>query len=239
MKILLIILSFLFNFQLFAQFQEQPKSFKKIFFVYQQKSTIAVDSQGFYADTLILKVDYPNLKYELKQNPKKANEIYGFVAFKNLKNDDRNVLLSRLYHENQIFRGVYDSIKNRTTISVERDDLEIKEIFKKLSQWGYEPFKYKIIVDYNKKIIRTIYPRVDYKFDFSEKIREISFDENSNSNGYFKFRSSIYEMTNRIELLPNYSNKITTGDIFTNNEFAVKKITSLWQTEELLSISFQ
>ena len=239
MKNLLTILVFITSFQLFAQFQEQPKSFKKMFFVYQQKPTIAVDSQGFYADTLILKLDYPTLKFELKQNPKNAKEFYGFIAFKNLKNDDRNMFLSRLYHENQILRGVYDSIKNLTTISVERNDLEIKEIFKKISEKGYEPFNYKIIIDYNKKLIKTVFPLVDYKFDFSEKIRKISFDENSNSNGHFKFKTTNYEITNRIELLPNYSNKIITGDIFINNEFAVKKITSLWQTEELLSISFQ
>jgi hypothetical protein len=50
---------------MFSQFEEKPINYKKINFVYETKSNYFIDENGIYADSLLIKLDFPEIKFTL------------------------------------------------------------------------------------------------------------------------------------------------------------------------------
>ena len=53
-------------------FEKMPKEAKEIHFVYEMKSNYVINDEGIFADTLLLKIDFPDLKYT-------RDVMYGFA----------------------------------------------------------------------------------------------------------------------------------------------------------------
>ena len=53
----------LVTFKMFSQIEEKPINYKKIIFVYETKSNYFIDEDGVYADSLLIKLDFPEIKF--------------------------------------------------------------------------------------------------------------------------------------------------------------------------------
>lgn len=236
-KIFLIILVLVCN-VIFSQ-TIAPTTYSKIKFVYEQKSNFFIENDKVYADTLLLKIEYPKLKFSKVISPSDSTKIIGFIEFKSFNKEDKKTLESYLYHTTHSIEGAYDVKKNKTKLFFTRGNKALNETFKKYFGGNYSPFKFNVVVDYNEKKIHTNYPRVKYTKSFDSQIKKINFVGDDKSFGTYTFQNNKGFQTNVVALDKKYSTKITTDTIFSNNDFGVREIISLFDTITLLSVIYE
>lgn len=221
---------------IFSQIAEKPKNFNKINFEYETKANYFVDNQGVYADTLLLKIDFPNLKYIEKNNTIENVNYTGFIPLITLKRDNLDKLISILYHTNQKIFGVYNKKSNKTILKVIRDDENLKKIFKENFKKSYHYFNYEVIINFNKNEIETNYPRVSYSNTIEEKNKIIIYKRDT--FGIFKEIIQNIEYINNVYLNSELDSKIMPEDLFSNNNFGIEKIEKIQSTTILKSVSY-
>ena len=239
-KALLILLLEIFITSSFSQinFQEEPKEYKKIHFVYEQKSNYYIDERGVFADTLLFQVDFPKLKYTKITSPNDSTFVCGFISLKDFDSQEKKKLSAILYHGNQKLEGEYNLKTNTTIIKVERNNPVTREVFKKHLKTSYLNFEYTITINYNLKTIFIKYPLVEYLKEFKNEFKKIVYDSDKLS-GTFKEEREDFIFENKVFLNAKLNNKIVPGQVFTNNSSGVEKIISVYNTFNLLSYSYK
>lgn len=238
MKQLLAIL-FLFSFFFgFSQnkFPKMPENSTEIHFTYQRKSNTFVDEKGFYADSTFCKIEFPDLKFSKVQNPV-DKYLNAFIPFNSFKKENKRRLVGLLYHGNEIYKGIYYFKNNKTIINAERNDSEIRGVFKKYFKKSYSIFKYNKEIDYNVSIQNLNFPLVSYTSKFDEIQKYITWK--SDYKGVFQERNGDIMYSNLIKVDENLSKYISLGYLFENNKFGVLKIESINERVELLSVSYK
>ena len=221
---------------LFSQIVEKPQNFKKINFVYETKSNYHIENQGVYADTLLFKIDFPNLKYIQLNNSSKNEDFNGFIPINNFKEDDLKKLASILYHTNQKFMGEYDKVNDETNFKVIRDDELTKKIFKEILHMKYDYFEYKIKINYKKNKIKTNFPSVSYTHKIDELLNKLTF-KNDTIGEYIQIRNHL-EFRNIVLLNSKLDPKIMPHEIFSNNNFGIEAIKKINDITILKSVSY-
>ena len=216
-----------------------PEKYSKVKFVYEQKSNFFIENYKVYADTLLLKVEYPKLKFSKVISPSDSTKIIGFLEIKNFNNEDKKKLENNLYHTTHTIEGTYDLKKNKTKLSFTRGNKSLNEIFKKYFGGSYSPFKFNVVVDYNGKKIHTNYPRINYTKSIDSQLKKINFISADKSLGTYTFQNSKGIQTNVISLDKKYNTKITPDIIFSNNDFGVGEIVSIFDTITLISVTYE
>ena len=236
MNKILLLCCVLVTFKMFSQIEEKPANFKKIKFVYETKSNYFIDEEGIYADSLLIKLDFPEIKFTTV-NTLIENENYNsFIPLKQLKESNIKKLCGILYHTNQKFIGEYDVEKNETSYSVERNDELTKKIFKNILKKSYSTFFYKKVVKFSKDKIHINYPSVNYTFTITEKAKNIILE--NQLIGRYKEVVNNLEFSNVVLLNINLDSKIMPDDIFTNNNYGVEAIKKLNETTILKSVKY-
>lgn len=238
MKIVFLSVFFLCCNFVFSQ-TASSETYSKIKFVYEQKSNFFVENDQLYADTLLLKMEFPKLKFLKTSSPLDSSKIIGFVNIKSLSNEDNNKLGNILYHSTHTIEGTYDILKHKTVLLFNRGNTVLSVIFKKYFKGSYLPFSYDVVIDYNKKYIYTNYPSVNYEESFDSQLKNINFLNDEKTFGTYSFENKVGFYSNKIALNKKYNNKITPHIIFSNNDFAVDKITSLLDTITLISVIYE
>lgn len=224
------------TFKMFSQIEEKPINYKKINFVYETKSNYFIDEDGIYADSLLIKLDFPEIKFTTV-NKLIENENYNsFIPLKHLKDSNIEKLCGILYHTNQKFIGEYDAEKNETNYSVERNDELTKNIFKNILNKRYSNFFYKKIIKFSYDKIHLNYPNVNYTFTITEKAKNIIMK--NQVIGRYKEVENNVEFSNVVLLNINLDPKIMPEDIFTNNNYGVEVIKKLNETTILKSVKY-
>ena len=236
MNKILILCCLLVSFEMFSQIEEKPINYKKINFVYETKSNYFIDKDGIYADSLLIKLDFPEIKFTTV-NKLIENENYNsFIPLKKLKQSNIEKLCSILYHTNQKFIGEYDVGKNETNYRVERNDELTKKIFKNILNERYSNFFYKKIIKFSKDKIHLNYPNVNYTFTITEKANNIIME--NHVIGKYKELVNNLEFSNVVLLNINLDSKIMPDDFFTNNNYGVEVIKKLNATTILKSVKY-
>ena len=215
------------------------ETYSKIKFVYEQKSNFFIENDQLFADTLLLKMEFPNLKFSKISSPLEPTKITGFVTVKSLSFEDNKKLGSILYHSTHTIEGTYDKTKHKTTLFFNRGNTVLNVIFKKHFKGPHPPFSFNVVVDYNKKKIFTNYPSVNYVEAFESQLKNINFLNDEKTIGVYTFENKVGFYSNEITLNKKYNNKITPHIIFSNNDFAVDKTTSLLDTITLTSVTYE
>jgi hypothetical protein len=214
------------------------ETYSKIKFVYEQKSNFFIENDQLYADTLLFKMEFPKIIFSKIVSPQDSTKMVGFVNIKNLDYEENEKLGSILYHSTHTIEGTYDLIKDKTTLFFNRGNVALKVIFKKYFKGSYPSFSFKVVIDYHKKQIYTNYPCVNYEESFDSQLNKINFLNDEKTLGTYTFENKLGFHSNEIILNKKYNNKITPHIIFSNNDFAVDKITSLLDTITLLSVIY-
>lgn len=220
-------------------FQSEPKEFKKIHFVFEGKSNYFINDNGVYADTLLISFDFPNLKYSKVNSPIEANGVCGFLPFTAFSNiSDKKKLVGGLYHSNQTYECTYYVNKNKTKIKIIRDNNEVREKVKKYFNEYFQRFTMDKTIDYKKETENTITTTSQGTDRFEPKYKVTYFD-NERLTGSYKSKNSYYEMTSIVVFNKKLNPKIVPGILFHNVEFGAEKITTLFSTYELKSVTYE
>jgi len=242
MKYFLSILFLLGFWNSFSQnsYPNEPNKYKKIHFIYEEKSNYYLDYSGVYADTLLLSYHFPKLKYTITKSPNQPNVICGFVPISSFVDEYKRRIISLLYHANQIFEGTYDVEKQKTKIKVIRDNeelrIKVKQYFK---EYKFPRFTYNIIINYKKENEGRIY--ISY-FEQPEKLAQrcvIVYDDETKSSGYFKKTMINTINTCLVIINKKLNDKITPAFFFSNNNFGVEKVDAFFSTYELKSVTYE
>lgn len=235
MKKLILVL-----FSILAHAQDKDSvSFSKIHFSYSQTSNFYLDKKGIYADTSLIQFHFPNLKYELIKARADDSQKTAFIAYKTLSKEDKKKIASIIYHTTQQIDGVFDVNQEKTDYTITRSSKELEQIFHYLNEKFYK-FKYRMIVDYKKKKIDIMYPRVSDRKAFSEVFSTIVFTDPLEINGSYTFQTEEGKaFTNEVQLNKELNKRIVPDEFFSNNTFGVKKIISLEYTKKLINYSYE
>lgn len=236
MNKILIPLFFFVAFEMFSQIEAKPIYYKKINFVYETRSNYFIDEDGIYADSLLIKLDFPVIKFTTVNKLIENENCNSFIPLKLLNKSDIKKLCAILYHTNQKFIGVYDAEKNETKYSVERNDQLTKKIFKNILKERYSNFFYKIVIKFSKNKIHLDYPSANYTFTITEKAKNIIME--SRVIGRYKEVVNNVAFSNVFLLNINLDPKIMPDDIFTNNNYGVEEIKKLNETTILKSVKY-
>jgi hypothetical protein len=221
------------------QFQKAPVDYKTIHFKYEQKANCTINDEGFFADTLLFKLHFPEIKFSKVRNPKDASQIYGHAPLNKFGKDAQKKLLGFLYHVNEKYDAYYDRKRNITRIYAVRHDEETADIFKKYFKSSYSIFKYEIRIDYTKKLIDHTFPMTSYSKTFNEAGRHIQFQTDDKMYGLYKVKNLYQELTNLVIMNPELDNKISLGEIFLNADSGATKIITADSLIELKSVSYE
>ncbi len=234
MKLHLAISLLFVNAFAFAQIQERPADFKKIKFVYETKSNYKIENQRVYADTLLFRENFPNLKWS--QQPKQDGGTDFYVPVANFTSEQITRLKSILYHENQTFFGEYDKEKDKTVFRVIRDDKATRKIFREVFNDSYHDFHYKVKINYKKGTYDIYYPRVSYKRSIAEHLNSIIVQ--NDTVGMFK-KTILNKISKNVVLLDaKLDAKIMPDELFSNNVYGVKRIKNVQTTTVLKSVEY-
>ncbi|WP_293891941.1 hypothetical protein [Flavobacterium sp.] len=242
MKYLLNIIFLISFWNCFSQnnYPSEPKEYKKIHFVYEQKSNYYLNESGVYADTLLLSFNFPKLKYTIVKNPNEPNTICGFVPFSSFIDEDRTRIIGSLYHTYQIFEGTYDAKKKKTKIKVIRDNKEIRDEVKKyFNEYKFPRFTYGIVINYKKEKDDGIYTSYFNQQEKKEQKCVIVYEDERKLSGYFKKVMINSVDTYLVVTNKNLNDKITPAFFFTNSEFGIEKVNAFFSTYELKSVTYE
>lgn len=232
---LLFLMIFHFGFSQ-KSFEAMPENTSEIHFTYKRTSKIAVDEKGVYADSVLFKTYFPELKYTKFFSPK-VYYLNAMIPIEKFTGDDQAKLLGMLYHENETYLGTYFVKKNKTIISSKRDDEDIKAILKKYFKKSYASFSYMIRLDYSKKTHYVKYPRVFYEKTFDEIQNEIKWF--SPTEGSFEETNGNIQKTNVALFDEKLSDKITFDYIFPNSTKGLVKVESIENILELVEVHYK
>jgi hypothetical protein len=232
---IIIILSF---WNCFSQtnFDKIPENAKEIHFVYEKKSKYIIDDNGVYGDSISFVIDFPLVKTIKKKDPKNPSQQIYFASFKDMNTEEEQFLASTIYHTNEIIKGTYFIPSKITVFYVTRNDEETKLIYKKYFSQRYHKFEYRKEFNYNTRIEKREFPRVDYKLKFEEVEKKIESDDNV-FGSYTEIRKEI--QYKNIVLMNSNLSKYITPFVFTNNAFGVEKLESINETIELISVNYK
>ena len=236
MKIKFVLTCLFLTSFLFSQIVEKPQNFKKINFVYETKSNYYIENENVYADTLLFKIDFPNLKFIIVDNSSINENFKGFVPISNFNDVDLKKLASILYHTNQKFIGEYNKISDETNFKVIRDDELTKKLFKEVLHTKYEYFEYRIKIKYRKNIIKTNFPSVTYTRKIDESYNKLIL-KNDTIGEYQEIRNNL-EFKNIVVLNSKLDSKIMPVDLFLNNNFGIEVIKKIKDITILKSASY-
>lgn len=234
MKLHLALSLFIVNAWAVAQIQDRPADFKKIKFVYETTSNYKIENQRVYADTTLLKVDFPKLKWS--KSPKLDGSFEYYLPLTRLNTEQLDKLKSILYHENQTYMGEYDKVKDKTIFQVVRGDKATKEIFKEVFKDSYENFKYMIEINYKKGTYDVYYPRVSYNRSVAEHSFKIEYK--NDTIGVFVINTVKNVYKNLVMLNKNLDAKIMPDELFSNATCGVAIVKSLRSTTVLKSVEY-
>jgi hypothetical protein len=223
----------------FSQIKDEkiPPNTKEIHFVYQMKSNYVINDEGIFADTIAFKIDFPNLKYTLRNNPLDSTLVCGFSTLKNFGNKNKVKLKALLYHANETINGIHFIASKKTVYNVVRGDDETRMIFKKYLKEKFPNFEYRVEIDFVKKTEKINYPRVNYEHTFAEIAKTIEFNNEENIGFYFQTNKGV--LYKNIVILNNKLSNFVSPLLFNNNKFGIDKIETIDRTITLKSVFYK
>jgi hypothetical protein len=217
-------------------FEKMPGQTKEIHFTYESKSSFYFDQQGIYADTIIFKMQLPNVKFAKTKHPKDGY-FCGFLSFLSMDKETQKKVMGILYHSNEKFKGVYDFKKNKSIIKAIRNDADVKKLFNEVFKTDYSAFAYTICLDYENKNKTLDFPLTKYDSVFAKEQKKINWIDNI--SGSFTDKKDNLLLTSTVESDKNLPKQITLGFVLENNNYGIKKVSTAYETYELTSITYE
>ena len=218
-------------------YEKMTENTQEIHFVYKMETNYVINDEGIFADTLLLKIDFPDLKFSLRKHPLDSTVTCGFSTLKEFGRDNRNKLKSIIYHTNETISATHFIISKMTIFNVVRGNEETKMVFKKYFGERFVNFEYRQEFDFSKRIEKRKYPSVNYTLAFNEIAKKIDFKTDDTFGFYSEtinnvlYKNVVYFNKN----LPKYVSPL----VFENNIAGIEKIETISRTITLKSVYYK
>lgn len=239
MKHILYFLVYFISISLYSQIQQKPATFKKINFIYKEKTNIYINKQGVYADTLTMKHIFKNKKYEKIKLPNDTLTIGGFIPLEKLSNQNKQDIVGVIAHTTHRITGIYDVEKNETFLSYQRIEVDnIKANLKKYLNRSYEDFYFTETINHseNKKDIN--YPTVSYNETY-DALKKITWLNKEQTIGRYDYGSERKIQTNTILVNLKLDKHVSTTFLFNNCPYGIQTLKSEHSNTELILVNYQ
>ena len=244
MKFLVALLTILLSTHFsFAQIEEQPASYSTIKYVYESTPNFVIKNKMVYADTAIFKIEFPNLKYMKVVSPKDSLRIVGKYPLNQFTPDYLKELRFIISHtftaRNFDYNVKRKRIKTTGHLFDERCKIVYSDLFGQDTNFN-NPYFPQII-----KIKNERFNYIPSYSSFKNRNLKLSIEwskEYPNFGIYKSFvenNSGTYEYNNIIEVNPNLPKYVNPHNLFTNSEFGVQTIITLFNTTRLVSVDFE
>jgi len=224
---------------LFSQtyFEEMPANATEIHFVYEVKSNYLVTEEGIFADTLLFKIDFPKLKFDLRKHPNDSNRICGYTLLKGFGYENKAKLKGILYHTNETINATHFILSKKTVFNVIRGDDEIKKIYKHYFKERFVDFEYKREFDFNKRTEIIKFPTVRYDFTFYERSQKLEYKSEDDFGFYYEIKNNM--QFKNLVLFEKTLSKYISPILFVNNNFGIKELETVRETIKLRSVQYK
>ena len=220
-----------------GSYQKMPDNAQEIHFIYKKGTNYVINDEGIFADTLLLKIDFPELKYSLRKHPLDATVTCGFSTLKEFGRDNKKKLFSIIYHTNETIYATHFIISKKTIFNVVRGDEETKKVFKIYFGERFVNFEYQQEFDFSKRIEKRKYPRVNYTFTFDEIAKKIDFKTDETFGFYSETIMNV--LYNNVVYFNKDLPKYVSPLVFKNNIAGVEKIETISKTITLKSVYYK
>lgn len=241
MKINPLLTLFLFySSAIFSQIEEAPTAYSKIYFTYTKKSNYYVDEKGIYADTLLLKLDFPEKTFFKRTFPKDSTIIAGFIPINFLTDTDRitlNSIAQKNYSRTEV---VFDVKEKKSTITKILTDNSLipTALFALLTKTPFQSKPSTSDITYKENFRYLVENKAENTLDSYEK-NVIKWIEGYENVGLFEYKMNGQIMTNLVFVDPKLNKHIVPTILFANCEFGISKVVSIPFTVELIKVSYK
>lgn len=232
MRKLLFILLGIISFQ---AVMAQSGNWNKILFTYEIRSPYILNKDGVFAEASVFAKNFASLRYTEKKSPSGAK--MPFISFQEFTAADRKRLLSSLY-QNEIVNGIYDKATNTTTLEFTRNDGEAKNAFAALGE-NYETAHSSLKIDFNAKTEYRELSQSKYTVEFKDIAYDAVFSDKDKLQATFSDKKDKQGRQFSAAFSKGLSNKVTPGELFTNNEYGISKVEGYGCTKTLTSVKYE
>ncbi len=233
MKQILIILLAIIS-TVSASAQETPGKWGKILFTYEVRSPYMISSEGVFATASVFEKNFSNLKYKQLKSP--SGSKMPFIPFSAFTGADRKRLLSILY-QNETINGTYDKAANTTTLEFVKNDEGTRRAFAALGE-KYTVNANTLTVDFNTKTEMRTVSGVTYTIKFKDIATEAVLSDDK-LQAVFSDKKDRQSRKLSVTFTKGLNNKVTPGEIFTNNEYGIGKVESYDCTKTLATVKYE
>lgn len=238
-KSISVVLVLFINSLSYGQIESPPEKYSKIHYTYIKKSNFFFDSKkGIYGDTTSLKLMFPTKKFTLVNSPLDSLKKIGLISIKKINSTD-DIILSRIANSDYgITEVVFDLdnlkseyTKNKSVQEIVPDFLQ-KHLYKNInyiltsSIYWKDDFKYQVIT------------KAENTLD-SYKDNVVIWLENEKNVGYFEYNINNLIYTNLVFVDPTLSKYIIPTILFSNCDYGITKVESIFFTVELVKVSYK
>jgi hypothetical protein len=244
--IFFLILSSYFAFSSSAQIEVPTRNYKKIIFKYETKPNFYFKKDSVFADTFLLKKEFPRINYILKKSHKDSIQNIGYILKENMNAEEKANLSSIIFHLYHQITYTY-TIKSKKTKAKGSScmDSECKNIFKLFfnkNSPGTTIFP--STVKYNDEhdlMTNNTYSGLSHEekyplIKWSEEFENVGFYDQTIKNHN---SDDLYKYTNVILFNPDLDRHINPIHLFKNCNYGVRKTISKYSTTTLLSVKYK
>lgn len=235
----LLLILFCANNLITAQIQNQPQTYRKINFMYQQQSNVTLTDKGIYADTLLLKKHFPEMIFPSVNKEEQSVKTIGFIPFSELNELNKKKLIRLLSHDNVFIKGVYDVKKNKVNLVKFSDLFDFEN-----SDKNRIVKKDKIHIDkYTLKYLKN-HTKLKFSSFCCSSIEDINknrIEWTNKEEGIGLYNSKINNIlfTAIFEFSADLPKFVSPTAIFSNSEYGVKNVDAKEFRYRLLSVSYE
>lgn len=214
-----------------------PVNAKEINFIYEVKSNYFITEEGIFADTLLFKIDFPNLKFELRNHPNDSNRLCGYRLFKGFGYENKAKLKNILYHINETINATHFILSGKTVFNVIRGDDEIRKIFKHYFKERFIDFEYRREFDFNKRTEIIKFPSLRYDYTFYERSKKLEYKSEDDFGIYYETKNNM--VFKNIVLFEKTLSKYISPVLFVNNNCGIIELETIRETIKLKSVQYK
>lgn len=218
----------------FAQINPQPTEFKKVAFTYLKSAKYTYDTKGIYGNGEEMKKDFSRatISFDTVKNE-------SFIAFSDLTQDEKTKLMKILYQNTEMVYGVYDVKKNKTTLKHVREDINLKLLFKSVSNSDYPYLDYEVVYDYDKNLETNYFPKQKSKKPIFENRKMLTWLYSDVNTATYLDKESSVLIKNTVVIDENLNQYVNPLPLFDNCVFGVKKLETPDYIMTLQTVSFE
>lgn len=225
-----------------SQIQDAPEHYTKIHFKYTVTSNYYIDEKGVYADSLLLKTDFPNKKFSLTKLPTDTLNVVGFIPHYDFNEGEKTTLIRNIARYCSYKEITFNTKKKQATITHYNPSLS--HLPKYLADFiapkaaALLPVNTTSTITYMDNQMCRIKNTAEDTVE-SYKNKTIHWIEGMDYVGMFDYPYGAHLYKNVVYVNPKLNKYIVPTLLFSNCEYGIEKIEAIPFTVVLVYVAYE